>query len=128
MVVNTTTLSDPKHVNLLTTCFVVKPPCSINDLNISWVRLLIMPPLNTFSRFNNNDTHLEPGNNVVMHISPRSIIDSGYFITINNNVFNFLDNNFCELHDNAMNYLYHLPTCGITLVLARHVFHFQEIK
>ncbi len=128
MIVNTTTLSHPKHVNLLTTCCVVKPPCSINDLNINWVRLLIMLPLNTFSRSSNNGTLLKPGNNVCMHISPRLIIDSGYFIIINNDVLNFLDNNFCGLHDNAMNYLYHLPTCGITLMLAKHAFHLQEIK
>jgi hypothetical protein len=127
MLVNTTTLSDPKHVNLLTTCSIVKPPCSINDFNISWLRLLIMLPLNT-SRFNNNGAPIEFGNNVHMHISSRLIINSGYFITINNDVLNFLDKNFCGLHDNAMNYCYHLPTCGITLMLARHGFHLQEIK
>ncbi len=87
-----------------------------------------MLPLNTFLRLNNNGTLLKLGNNVCMHISPRLIIDSGYFIIVNNDVLNFLDNNFCGLHDNAMNYLYHLPTCGIILVFAKHVFHLQEIK
>jgi hypothetical protein len=87
-----------------------------------------MPPLNTFSIFNNNGTLLKPRNNVCMHISPKLIINSGNFIIVNNDVFNFLDNNFCGICDNAMNYLYHFPTCGITLVLAKHVFHLQEIK
>jgi hypothetical protein len=94
-----------KTCKFVRTCSMVKLPCSINDLTISWVRLLIMPPLNT-SRFSNNGTFLKPRNNVCMHISSRLIINSGYFITINNDVLNFLDNNFCGLHDNVMNYFY----------------------
>ncbi len=60
MFVNTTTLSDAKHVSLLTTCFVVKPPYSINDFSINVMKLSTVPLPSNLSRFNNNGTLLKP--------------------------------------------------------------------
>jgi hypothetical protein len=60
MLVNIATLLDAKNVSLLTTCFVVKPPYSINDFNINAVRLSIVPSPNNLARFNNNGTFLKP--------------------------------------------------------------------
>ncbi len=59
MLVNTATLSDAKHVSLLTRCSIVKPPYSINDININTVRLSTVPPPSNISRFNNNGTPLK---------------------------------------------------------------------
>ncbi len=60
MLMNTATLSDAKHVSLLTTCSIIKPPYSINDISIKAMRLSIVSPPSNISRFNNNGTPLKP--------------------------------------------------------------------
>ncbi len=57
---NTTTPFDSKQINLLLIQLVVKHPYFIKDFIFNWVRLSTLHPLNTFSRFNNNNILLKP--------------------------------------------------------------------
>jgi len=62
---NITTSFDSKQINLLLIQLVVKHPYFVKDFIVNWVRLSTLHPLNTFSRFNNNDILLKPSTTYV---------------------------------------------------------------
>jgi hypothetical protein len=63
-----------------------------------------------------------------MHITPRLNVDCWNFIIIDNEIPDFLHNNFGQFDENLVHGFSHLLTSGIKPMFAQCAFHLQKLK